>query len=61
MANYVKVVVYIRAPEAEKLRGNGVTDIPSWTRELVKNTIQGMAEPPAPDAPKDAYLWESGS
>lgn len=61
MAKYVKVVVYVAAPDAEKLRGSGVTDIPTWTRDAVKEKIHALPDPPAPDAPKDAYLWESGT
>lgn len=61
MAKFVKVVVYVPAPDAEKLRGNGITDIPTWTRDLVKEKIAAIPDPPVPDAPKDPYLWESGS
>jgi hypothetical protein len=61
MSKYVKVVVYVPAPDAEKLRGNGITDIPTWTRDVVKERIQGMPEPPASDAPADPYNWESGT
>lgn len=61
MADHVKVQVYLRAEEARKLKGNGITDIPTWVRNLTRDKIQELPTPPAPDAPKDPYLWESGS
>lgn len=45
MADHVKVVVYVRAPEARKLRAHGVRDVPTWVRSLVKDSILGMGEP----------------
>ena len=46
MADHVKVVVYVSAVNARKLRGQGITDVPTWVRQLVKDSIAGMREPP---------------
>lgn len=40
------VTVYLRAEQTRKLREHGIEDVPRWTRQLVKDSIMGMIDPP---------------
>lgn len=49
MADHVKVVVYVPAPAARKLKSQGITDVPTWVRNLVRDSIR-MREKEEADA-----------
>lgn len=44
VADHVKVLVYVPAAQARELRERGVKDIPTWVRQLVKDTIKREAQ-----------------
>lgn len=49
MADHTKVLVYIPAPDARRLRAQGITDIPTWVRQRVKDAVSDnrlFPEPP---------------
>jgi hypothetical protein len=43
MADHVKVVVYVRADDARRLKDRGIRDIPTWVRDRVKEAV--LAQP----------------